>query len=160
MNKYKIYPNGKRYPLYERRCLECDSKFWTLHKSSKGIFCNKSCQGKYYYKGDRNYFWKGGRQKTSQGYIHIWNPYHPRAMKNKYVPEQVLVMEKYLGRFLVVGEVVHHINGIKTDNRIENLNLLSDSEYRKLHGRIIKVVIKGKKGFQKLTTDGYRRVAD
>lgn len=67
--------------------------------------------------------WKGGRLTSGQ-YIRIHNPKHPNATKAGYVPEHRLIMEKHLGRYLKKWEIVHHINGDKHDNRIENLELL------------------------------------
>lgn len=48
---------------------------------------------------------------------------HPRAGSNGYVFEHVLVMEGLVGRHLVAGETVHHLNGVRDDNRPENLEL-------------------------------------
>ena len=48
---------------------------------------------------------------------------HPRAGSNGYVFEHVLVMEDGLGRHLVRGETVHHLNGVRDDNRLTNLEL-------------------------------------
>ena len=68
--------------------------------------------------------WKGGRLMNKDGYIQIWSPDHPTTHKTKkYVLEHRLVMEKHIGRYLTRLEVVHHINGVKDDNRIENLHL-------------------------------------
>ena len=74
-------------------------------------------------RGNKNNHWKGGRTHASKGYIYVWNPTHPHATKAGYVLEHRLAMEEYLGHCLEPWERVHHKNGIKDDNRIENLEL-------------------------------------
>ena len=74
--------------------------------------------------------WKGGKYKNSRGYVYIWNPNHPYSNNEGYVFEHRLVMEKHIGRFLIPNiDDVHHINGIKDDNRIENLQLLRHGDH-------------------------------
>jgi superfamily II helicase len=72
--------------------------------------------------------WKGGKTKCSTGYIEIKSPLHPNKNKAGYVKKHVLVMELHIGRYLKPKEVVHHINEIRDDNRIENLQLCKDTE--------------------------------
>jgi uncharacterized protein (DUF1330 family) len=77
--------------------------------------------------------WKGGRRIKDNGYIIVYAPQHPHNVR-KYVYEHRLVIEKHIGRYLRKGEIVHHINGIRTDNRLKNLKLFSsDSKHRSLH---------------------------
>ncbi len=78
---------------------------------------------------EKNGRWKGGRVYDADGYVKIKIPDHPNASKAGYVLEHRLVVEKRLGRYLTTDEVVHHINGIKDDNRDENLMLLTPSEH-------------------------------
>lgn len=65
-----------------------------------------------------------GKAKHSGGYNLLWMPDHPNANDRKYVAEHIYVMSEHLGRPIdTKTESVHHINGDKTDNRIENLQL-------------------------------------
>lgn len=67
-------------------------------------------------KGSKHHCWKGGRHKNSNGYISI-------LVEGKKFLEHRVIMEKFLGRKLDKFETIHHKNGIKDDNRIENLEL-------------------------------------
>lgn len=72
--------------------------------------------------------WKGGRYKNKEGYILIWD-----SEKKRYVPEHRAFMEQYLGRKLSKEEDVHHKNGIKDDNRIDNLAVVNKSLHTLIH---------------------------
>jgi len=84
--------------------------------------------------GSKSPNWKGGKICVS-GYIYVWVKDHPFANRDKRVAEHRLVMEKAIGRYLRKGEQVHHKNGIRSDNRIENLELHTSSSHSQYHSK-------------------------
>ena len=120
----------KRYELYMKlrrkhssiQCPTCGGIKWRYSK-----VCIKCWHKKAWLK-ERNPNWKGGTRKRS-GYIYILKKNHPYASKQRYIAEHRLVMEKHIGRYLYPWEIVHHKNGIRDDNRIENLKLLPSGEH-------------------------------
>ena len=73
-----------------------------------------------------------GRIKRD-GYWYVKNHEHPMSGKQAYIAEHRLVMEEHIGRYLKFEETVHHINGNKEDNRIENLELYTTRGQHTLH---------------------------
>lgn len=92
---------------------------------------------------DKNPRWNNGKAKHTLGYIWIASPDHPFKDKRGYVLEHRLVMERSLGRILQPNEIVHHINGIVFDNRIENLMLFSRQGHSRYHLKLRGGKIKG-----------------
>lgn len=75
---------------------------------------------------------KRKNRKTSDGYILIYVPTHPKSFKGWYY-EHRLVMEKKYNRILEDWETVHHINGNKADNREINLFIVTKEQHSKAH---------------------------
>ena len=73
------------------------------------------------------------RKKHSGGYVLVYMPEHPCTDATGYVLEHRAVMESALGRILSSEEYVHHINGNKEDNRLENLELTNIREHARMH---------------------------
>lgn len=81
--------------------------------------------------GETNPNWKGGRTVNGlTGYVRVKAPDHPRAKHSGgwYVLEHILIVEERIGRYLLPGENVHHRNGIRDDNRSDNLELWVKSQ--------------------------------
>lgn len=70
--------------------------------------------------GEKHNQWKGGRHLNTGGYWKVYKPDHPNANQS-YILEHRLIWEETNGKRLPPNWIVHHLNGIKTDNRPENL---------------------------------------
>lgn len=75
------------------------------------------------------------RYKDPRGYIMVKRPSHPNSRSNGYIREHRLIMSEYLGRPLLPNEDVHHKNGIKDDNRLENLELTLHPIHTSMHNK-------------------------
>jgi len=78
-------------------------------------------------KGQASPNWKGGKEITKAGYVRLW------ISRDERVLEHRRLMENHLGRKLNRDEVVHHINGNNSDNRLANLQLTTFSEDIRRH---------------------------
>lgn len=138
--KISLAVSGKNNPNYGKHHTKEARK--KISQANKGKKLSEETKEKIRLSniGEKNANWKGGRNRASNGYILIYKPKHPFATKAGYIAEHRLIMEKYLNRYLTKEEVVHHINEIIDDNRIENLMLFDNSiEHTKYHDKLLKV---------------------
>lgn len=110
-------------------CKNCNKEL-KLKKCKKynKVFCSLKCMGDFY-RGKNNPSWKGGRFIDATGYVKI------SVGNSKYKLEHRVIMEKKLKRALKRSEVVHHIDGNKTNNITSNLALTGNSEHSSLHSK-------------------------
>ena len=87
--------------------------------------------------------WRGGK-KNNNGYVMIYKPLHPNSDLQGYVREHRLVAEKLLQRYLTKDEIVHHKNGIRDDNREENLQILDKRKHDILNYKNREINISGR----------------
>ena len=89
-------------------------------------------------KGPASGNWKGGRIISTDGYVHIYKPEHPRASKDSYVKEHLLIAEAAVGRFLPSPIEIHHIDENRQNNRNDNLVICPNTIYHQLlHTRLL-----------------------
>lgn len=139
-------------------CEGCGKERWTEYDRKRKIPTSLNCHScslKLAHATKREaWLSKGGRYKTGDGYyqIRVYDDNFFALMSDKqgYVLEHRLVMAKHLRRCLQKGEIVHHKNGIKDDNRIENLELAGSlGEHSKQHSKGYK------DGYSKGLCDGH-----
>lgn len=117
-------------------CIDCGLERWVALKhgkprSARCYSCsNRIGRTKYM---EENGNWRGGRRRQIDGYIMRTLPLdHPlREMTTNMgqVREHRIIMAEHLGRPLKTDELIHHLNGVRSDNRIENLMLVSNKNH-------------------------------
>jgi len=125
--KHRLWKGGrKKHYVHNNHCLDCGVTI-----NDQAIRCKPCSRIRA-----GNPRWKGGIARRSDGSILQLRPGHPYANAAGYVYLHRIIVEESLGRHLTGEEVVHHLNGDKEDNRLENLMVLSQAQHMRLHAII------------------------
>lgn len=136
-----FHKRNTKYQRDELECPQCGMKFLPTSSQARALatgemktaYCSAACYGghrKTKCNGAANPHWKGGKTE-SRGYIYLREKQLPVS---PYIASHRKIAAEKIGRPLRRNEVVHHINGNKTDNRPENLDVLTISQHMRLHG--------------------------
>ena len=113
---YKVYPSVVK---------------WNKLRGRKNNFCSRKCQSEFRAGKPTG----EGRYVNERGYVLVLDPGHPRPVAGHYIYEHRAVMEKHSGRILREDEHIHHIDGDRQNNSVENLRIISPSEHAAIHDR-------------------------
>lgn len=131
----------RRNNLYKHFCCECDAK--SLGGKMAGVIRSEKTKNSV-----------GKRIKPKGGYYEIYTrKTHPYRPEENWVREHIIIMENFLGRKLEKNEVVHHIDGNKINNDIENLDICTINEHNNCHAKSEQLVFE----LYKLGKVGYDR---
>lgn len=133
-----------------------------IEACDRSVYCRGWCKRHYsrwHRTGSPTRPPRSQRRVRKDGYVFIYRPGHPLAYESGWVREHRLVVFE-AGIPVPPGTNVHHINGIKSDNRLENLEVLSVAEHARLHkvkepvpcefcGALFKAARSGKRGQQR-----------
>jgi uncharacterized protein (DUF1330 family) len=130
-NIAKVLRGKKKHPLCECGCgqeLSPSPKAYNKGGIKKGDYRKfiNGHQNRRFIKAHNNK--PEENQFYNKGYVYVLVDNHPNPTQGKYIKRSRLVMEKHLGRYLSSDEIVHHVNGIRDDDRIENLEVTTRSE--------------------------------
>ena len=150
-------PMSKPVPRVKHVCAACEKTVWLSqsHPKVKHHFCDSHCYGNWLSinnRGGRNPSWRGGRRQSAAGYVYLSfsalsaedqelarpMAHYQGGSRTLEVPEHRLVMARKMGRPLICCkggdcEIVHHINGDRSDNRAGNLEMRTAGEHTAMH---------------------------
>ena len=128
---YDILSEKKKEEINNRHtyvCSACNKIFSGRRRGKTELkFCSQDCS-RSYMRGDCSPSYRTGTTVVTQGYIAI-------KVGEKYILEHRLIMEEFLGRKLKPREVVHHKDGNKLNNNLDNLEVMDTAEHSKLHNK-------------------------
>ena len=119
----KLFPNKSELAVYKK------AYSLGIRKDKEIEFINRSNARKR----ENSSNWKGGIKKTPKGYRQLLMPEHKRADASGYVMEHIVIYESETGIEIPPNCCIHHLNGIKDDNRIENLCMMTNSSHTIFH---------------------------
>ena len=121
---------AKKLRRVSKVCVWCGKEFFVPKHLNYRKFCSVDCKiARDSQTGSKHKDWKGGRTIDEKGYVRLRN----RSQLSLYEYEHRKVLEEVLGRKLGKKEVVHHVDGNRLNNDIDNLRIMDRAEHTRFH---------------------------